>query len=89
MIGRPALTITLSPRDTKLVLARCAATGDQPADYVTDLIRLDCDDVVGYFDSGFSSPGGMALPGEGAPIPPRSAPGPRPDVPQTPGGAAS
>jgi hypothetical protein len=51
-IGHPRLTITLSPRDTNLVLARCAATGDQAADYVTDLIRLDCDEAVGYFDSG-------------------------------------
>lgn len=46
----PRLTITLSPRDTKLVLARCAANGDEPADYVTDLIRLDHDEAVGYFD---------------------------------------
>lgn len=49
-IGHPRLTITLSVGASALALKRCAETGDQPADYVDDLVRLDCDEVVGYFD---------------------------------------
>lgn len=50
MPGHPRLTVTLSVRASRLALKKSAANGDEPGNYVDDLVILDNDEAVGYFD---------------------------------------